>query len=58
VRRGEWLEGRMNVRTILRSDLFRSLVGGFLLGAATLVVLQPAEQSEALKERIVAAAQI
>lgn len=48
----------MEVRAILRSDLFRSLVGGFLLGAATLVMLQPAEQSQALKARIVAAAQI
>ena len=46
------------MRAFLRSDLFRSLAGGFLLGAAALVALQPAEQSAALKHRIVEAAQL
>lgn len=46
------------MRAFFRSDLFRSLVGGFVLGAAALVAMQPAEQSAALKERIVAAAQL
>jgi hypothetical protein len=46
------------MRAFFRSDLFRSLVGGFVLGAAALVMTQPAAQSEALKARIVAAAQL
>jgi hypothetical protein len=46
------------MRAFFRSDLFRSLLGGFVLGAAALVATQPAEQSAALKERIVAVAQL
>lgn len=46
------------MRALFRSDLFRSLAGGFVLGALALVAIQPAEQSEKLKDRIVAAAQL
>lgn len=38
--------------TLFRSDLFRSLAGGFLMGAITLVALSPAEGTDALKSKI------
>jgi hypothetical protein len=40
------------MNTLFRSDLFRSLTGGFLLGAVTLVALSPAEGTDALKTKI------
>lgn len=40
------------MRTFFRSDLFRSLVGGFAMGAATLVALTPAAGTETLKAKI------
>ncbi len=36
----------------LRSDLFRSLTSGFLMGAVALVALSPAEGTETLKAKI------
>ena len=40
------------MRTFLRSDLFRNFVGGFLMGAAALVALSPAEGTDTLKSKI------
>jgi len=40
------------MRTFFRSDLFRSLVGGFAMGAAALVALTPASGTETLKSKI------
>lgn len=37
---------------LIKSDLFRSLTSGFLLGAATLVALTPAEGTDSLKAKI------
>lgn len=38
--------------TFLRSDLFRSLTGGFAMGAAALLALTPAEGTDSLKAKI------
>jgi hypothetical protein len=40
------------MRTLIRSDLFRNFLGGFLLGATTLVALSPAEGTDTLKAKI------
>lgn len=40
------------MRTMIRSDLFRNFIGGFLLGAAALVALSPAEGTDTLKSKI------
>ncbi|MFD1612861.1 hypothetical protein ACFSCW_13725 [Sphingomonas tabacisoli] len=40
------------MRTMIRSDLFRNFMGGFLLGAAALVALSPAEGTDTLKSKI------
>lgn len=40
------------MRNFIRSDLFRSLMGGFLIGAAAVVALTPADGSHAIKARI------
>lgn len=38
--------------TLFRSDLFRSLGGGFLMGVVALVALTPAEGNDTLKAKI------
>lgn len=40
------------MRSLFRSDLFRSFMGGFLLGAVALVALSPAEGTDAIKAKI------
>ena len=40
------------MRTLIRSDLFRNFIGGFLLGAVALVALSPADSTDTLKSRI------
>jgi hypothetical protein len=40
------------MRTLFRSDLFRSLTGGFMMGAIALVALTPAEGTATLKSKI------
>lgn len=40
------------MRTMFRSDLFRSLSGGFLMGIVALVAMTPAEGNETLKSKI------
>lgn len=40
------------MRSLIRSDLVRSLMGGFLMGAVALVALSPAEGANALKAKI------
>lgn len=40
------------MRAMIRSDLFRNFVGGFLLGAAALVALSPADGTDTLKAKI------
>ena len=37
---------------LFRSDLFRSISGGFVMGVAALVALTPAEGTETLKAKI------
>lgn len=37
---------------LFRSDLFRSLGGGFLMGVAALVAMTPAEGTDTLKSKI------
>lgn len=39
------------MRTLIRSDLFRNFLGGFLMGAAALVALSPAEGTDTLKAK-------
>ena len=38
--------------SVFRSDLFRSLSGGFLMGVVALVALTPAEGTDTLKSKI------
>ncbi len=38
--------------SLFRSDLFRSISGGFVMGVAALVALTPAEGTETLKAKI------
>ena len=40
------------MRTLFRSDLFRNFMGGFLMGAAALVALTPADGTDSLKAKI------
>lgn len=40
------------MRSMIRSDLFRNFIGGFLLGAMALVALSPAEGTDTLKAKI------
>lgn len=40
------------MRALLRSDIFRGFMGGFLLGATALVALTPAEGTDTLKAKI------
>ena len=40
------------MRNLIRSDLFRNFMGGFLMGAAALVALSPAEGTDTLKAKI------
>ena len=40
------------MRTLFRSDLFRSFMGGFLMGAVALVALSPAEGTDTIKSKI------
>ena len=42
----------MAMRTFVRSDLFRNFLGGFALGLVALVTLQPAAQTQALRDHI------
>lgn len=38
--------------SVFRSDLFRSLSGGFLMGLVALVAMTPAEGTDTLKAKI------
>jgi hypothetical protein len=38
--------------SLFRSDLFRSLTGGFVMGVAALVAMTPAEGTDTLKAKI------
>ncbi|NNM76892.1 hypothetical protein HJG53_08270 [Sphingomonas sp. ID1715] len=40
------------MRALFRSDLFRSLTGGFVMGFAALVAMTPAEGTDTLKAKI------
>lgn len=40
------------MRTLIHSDLFRSLGGGFMMGIIALVAMTPAEGTETLKSKI------
>ena len=40
------------MRSLIRSDLFRNFMGGFVMGVVALVALTPAEGSSALKDKI------
>jgi hypothetical protein len=40
------------MRTLFRSDLFRSLTGGFAMGVAALIALTPAESTDTLRAKI------
>ena len=40
------------MRAMIRSDLFRNFVGGFLLGAVALVALSPSDRTDTLKAKI------
>ena len=40
------------MRSLFRSDLFRSISGGFVMGVAALVAMTPAEGTETLKAKI------
>jgi hypothetical protein len=40
------------MRSLFRSDLFRSLTGGFVMGVAALVAMTPAERTDTLKAKI------
>lgn len=40
------------MRSFLKSDLFRSLMGGFAMGTAALVAMTPAEGTDTLKAKI------
>jgi hypothetical protein len=40
------------MRTLFRSDLFRSLTGGFAMGVAALIALTPAEGTDTLRAKI------
>ena len=40
------------MRTLFRSDLFRNFMGGFLMGAAALVALTPADGTDSRKAKI------
>lgn len=40
------------MRSLFRSDLFRSLMSGFAMGAVALVALTPAEGTDTLKTKI------
>jgi hypothetical protein len=40
------------MRTMFRSDLFRSLTGGFVMGLVALVAMTPAEGTATLKDKI------
>jgi hypothetical protein len=40
------------MRALMKSDLFRNFLGGFVLGAVALVTLTPAEGAETLRDRI------
>ena len=40
------------MRAMFRSDLFRSLTGGFVMGLAALVAMTPAEGTETLKAKV------
>lgn len=40
------------MRGFIRSDLFRSFMGGFLMGAVALVAFSPAESTDSLKSNI------
>lgn len=40
------------MRSLFRSDLFRSISSGFVMGVAALVAMTPAEGTETLKAKI------
>lgn len=40
------------MRALLRSDLFRNFMGGFLMGAVALVALSPGEGTDTLRAKI------
>jgi hypothetical protein len=40
------------MRTLIRSDLFRNFIGGFLLGVVALVALSPADRTDTLRSAI------
>lgn len=40
------------MRSLIRSDLFRNFMGGFLMGAVALVALSPGEGAGSLKAKI------
>ena len=45
-------KGKMVMSKLFRSDLFRSLASGFLMGTAALVAMSPAEGTDSLKAKI------
>ena len=40
------------MRAMIRSDLFRNFLGGFLLGVVALVALSPSDRTDTLKAKI------
>lgn len=40
------------MRSLFRSDLFRSISGGFAMGVAALMAITPAEGTDTLKAKI------
>ncbi len=43
------------MRTLLRSDLFRNFMGGFIIGAVAILALQPGARTDVLVTKIQAA---
>lgn len=43
------------MRALLRSDLFRNFMGGFIIGTVAIVAFQPGAQTDVLKTKIQAA---
>jgi hypothetical protein len=40
------------MRAMIRSDLFRNFIGGFLLGVIALIALAPADRTDTLRSAI------
>lgn len=45
-------DGKNTMRAMIRSDLFRNFLGGFLLGVVALVALSPSDRTDTLKAKI------